>query len=158
MECKVCGGTGSPLATQHVQKPRRCCARAVSVSDCSAGKAPRVGGVMVCDPSRESVLVRQLGIQMPGVAKYSPLLKYVPVTRLGHVYGQVTVERISPDAQATSVRVTCPTLDPSIAMFGFASIATWPLTMLRLVNGWVRPTSAPSSETQMEPMRFVGLY
>jgi hypothetical protein len=39
----ICVCTCSTLTAQRLQKPRRCCARAVSVSDCSTGRAPTCG-------------------------------------------------------------------------------------------------------------------
>jgi hypothetical protein len=71
-------------------------------------------------------------MQKPGAVEYPPLLNSVSV-HLGRAWDMHSnVAR----CQVNLCSYHVPILDPSIAMFGFASIATWPLTicMLRLVN------------------------
>jgi hypothetical protein len=121
----------------------------------------------MCDPSRESVPSPPiLGIQMPGVAEYCPLLIYVPV-QLGHAWDMHTgkqqwngsgcrkvtvnlcschVTHFGPEYRYVWIRV-----DRDLA-FDHMHVAT-----RERMNGWVQH-QRHHLRTQMAPKRLVRFY
>jgi hypothetical protein len=87
-----------------------------------------------CAQTRGRCRARAVSVRDYSVTPSTPLSQNMYPWDTPGTCATVHLAASGPVPKSTSIHVTCPTLDPSIAMFGFASIATWPLTMLQLVN------------------------